>query len=167
MGEDITSLKKTQTELGETLNKIKELKEIQDGDYFLTSLLLDPLNYNRAILDNITIEFVIKEKKEFEFRHWKKEIGGDICLSNNILLKGKLYGVFINADAMGKSIQGAGGALVLGAVFQSIINRTRFPSIEQDLPPDTWLLNTHNELQKVFESFGRIHACLCRNRACR
>ena len=30
----------------------------------------------------------------------------------------------MNADAMGKSLQGAGGALVMGTVFKSIIQNT-------------------------------------------
>ena len=54
---------------------------------------------------------------------------------------------------MGKSIQGAGGALVLGAIFQSIIERTRISEEEQEKPPERWLKNTFVELHKVFESF--------------
>ncbi|PKL40843.1 MAG: hypothetical protein CVV44_04340 [Spirochaetae bacterium HGW-Spirochaetae-1] len=153
IGEDITDLKTVQIELRSTLKKIQDMKSTQDGDYFLTSLLLEPFNYNHSMLENAGIDFFIKQKKEFRFRKWQREIGGDICFAHIINLKGKKYGVFANADAMGKSIQGAGGALVLGAVFQSIINRTRFSSIEQNLPPEHWIKSTYSELQHVFESF--------------
>lgn len=36
-------------ELQETLTRVQELKIQQDGDYFLTSLLLDPLNDSKIV----------------------------------------------------------------------------------------------------------------------
>ncbi|MCP4137812.1 MAG: response regulator [bacterium] len=146
-------LKNAHTELSNTLKEVQELKQQQDGDYFLTSLLLEPLGGNHAISDEVSVDFLIKEKKEFQFRKWKKEIGGDICYSHNITLKGKPYTVFLNADAMGKSMQGAGGALVLGSVFQAITDRTRFVGVDQDQYPELWIKNSHGDLQRVFESF--------------
>ncbi|MCP4137569.1 MAG: SpoIIE family protein phosphatase [bacterium] len=140
-------------ELQKTLKEIRTLKVQQDGDYFLTSLLIEPLSKNQAACVNIDIDFFVKEKKQFQFRKWKKEIGGDICSSHNLFLKGRLYAVFLNADAMGKSIQGVGGALVLGAVLKSIIDRTRFSSIEQEQYPEQWIRNAYTELQRVFEGF--------------
>ncbi|MCP4137702.1 MAG: bacteriohemerythrin [bacterium] len=153
MGEDITELKQAEEELNYTLEGVITLKNSQDGDYFLTSLLLEPLGINNANSDVTKIDFLVKEKKEFQFRKWKKEIGGDICLSHNIYLKGKPYSFFVNADAMGKSIQGAGGALVLGSVFRGIIDRTRFSFQEQDLYPEIWIRNSYIELQRIFEGF--------------
>ena len=40
---------------------------------------------------------------------------------------------------MGKSIQGAGGALVLGVVFRSIIERTKIFKPNMELFPEQWL----------------------------
>ncbi|MCP4136255.1 MAG: SpoIIE family protein phosphatase [bacterium] len=135
------------------LMEVQELKEQQDGDYFLTSLLLEPLGQNQAECENLSIEFFIKEKKQFQFRKWKKEIGGDICCSQNVYLKGKQYAAFVNGDAMGKSIQGAGGALVLGAAFKAILDRTMFSVKEQEKHPEHWLKSSYIELQRIFESF--------------
>ncbi|MCC6274747.1 MAG: SpoIIE family protein phosphatase [Leptospiraceae bacterium] len=141
-------------ELKNTLDEVQALKQQQDGDYFLTSLLLKPLSTNKAKSENIHLEFFTKQKKNFIFRNWQEEIGGDISAAQNISLKGKNYIAFVNADAMGKSMQGAGGALVLGAVFESIIERTRITSAAQDNYPERWIKNTFIELHKIFESFN-------------
>ncbi len=44
--------------------------------------------------------------------------------------------VFINGDAMGKSIQGAGGAIVLGVVFKSVVARTRIVKEAKNKHPE-------------------------------
>jgi len=54
---------------------------------------------------------------------------------------------------MGKSMQGAGGALVLGSVFASITERTRNTSFARNVAPETWLRAAFLELHRVFESF--------------
>ncbi|WP_280526000.1 PP2C family protein-serine/threonine phosphatase [Leptospira jelokensis] len=59
----------------------------------------------------------------------------------------------MNSDAMGKSMQGAGGALVLGAVFQSIIERTNLSSNTYNQSPERWLKNAFIEMHKIFEGF--------------
>ncbi|RME91395.1 MAG: HAMP domain-containing protein, partial [Candidatus Hydrogenedentota bacterium] len=147
-------VKERTKELQETLDKVQALKKQQDGDYFLTSLLLEPLGKNYAQSKNAIVKSFVKQKKEFEFRKWKKEIGGDLNMANTITLRGKKYVVFLNSDAMGKSIQGAGGALVLGAVFSSIIERTHLHVHEQKVYPEVWLREAFVELQKVFEAFN-------------
>jgi tetratricopeptide (TPR) repeat protein len=55
---------------------------------------------------------------------------------------------------MGKSMQGAGGTLVLGAVFNSILERTKMSPIVRDQFPERWLKNSFTELQRIFESFN-------------
>ncbi|MCB1179847.1 MAG: SpoIIE family protein phosphatase, partial [Leptospiraceae bacterium] len=138
-------------ELRESLNHVQKLKFQQDGDYFLTSLLIKPLMVNEVHSDKVKIDFFIKQKKTFEFKNKIHEIGGDICIANNITLKNKNYCVFVNGDAMGKSIQGAGGALVLGVVFRAVISRTQInPS---NRTPEQWLKSCFVELQNVFVSF--------------
>ncbi|MCW7469602.1 SpoIIE family protein phosphatase [Leptospira kanakyensis] len=140
-------------ELQNTLTKVQELKVQQDGDYFLTSLLLDPLSKGKAESPNVLIHSYVKQKKEFEFKGKKREIGGDIIISDSIVLNGKTYLVFINGDAMGKSIQGAGGALVLGVVFLSFIKRTQMILESQKKSPERWIKECFYELQTIFESF--------------
>ncbi|MCB1189132.1 MAG: SpoIIE family protein phosphatase [Leptospiraceae bacterium] len=140
-------------ELQKSLKEIQDLKEKQDGDYFLTTLLLNPLIKNNASSDRVRIDFLVKQNKEFFFREKIYDIGGDICISENIELRGKRYTVFLNADAMGKSIQGAGGVLVIGSVFQSIIQRTMTYEYHFNLYPEKWIKNAFKDMHKVFESF--------------
>ncbi len=144
-------VKERTEELSKTLRDVQDLKFQQDGDYFLTSLLIKPLMVNQVKSDSITVDFYIKQKKSFEFKGKTVEIGGDICIANNISLRGRKYCIFINGDAMGKSIQGAGGALVLGVVFRSVITRTQQEPM--DILPEIWLKNCFVELQNVFVSF--------------
>ncbi len=147
-------VKERTSELNETLKKVSALKVQQDGDYFLTSLLTEPLMRNETESSSVKIDFYVKEKKEFKFRKWEKEIGGDFCMADAFSLREKPYLMFINADAMGKSIQGAGGVLVLGSVLNSLINRTKVLSVYNELYPERWLRNAFVELQEIFESFN-------------
>ena len=98
-------------------------------------MLIDSLTTKNFKSDNIDIDFFIKSKKEFTFRDKTKGIGGDICITDEIHLKHKKYGVFVNGDAMGKSMQGAGGAMVLGAIIQAAINKAKLsPSVQDQFP---------------------------------
>jgi len=55
---------------------------------------------------------------------------------------------------MGKSIQGAGGALVMAVLYNSYIDRTPlFASLYQKTP-EAWLTEIYDELQRVFASFN-------------
>ncbi|MCB1157691.1 MAG: SpoIIE family protein phosphatase [Leptospiraceae bacterium] len=147
-------VEKRTKELSESLETISKLKFQQDGDYFLTTLLLKPLSYNRVISGKrIQIDTFTKQKKEFQFKNKTHEIGGDICIAQDIKLKNRNYTAFLNADAMGKSMQGAGGILVLGSVFQSILQRTTSYQDFSNVYPEMWLKATFKEMQKVFESF--------------
>jgi HAMP domain-containing protein len=140
-------------ELAVTLSEVELLKEQQDGDYFLTTLLLKPFGVQQNSTAKIKLDFFVKQKKEFTFRSRKYQIGGDICLSNRIKLKGQNYIVFLNADAMGKSMQGAGGILVLGSVFQSIIQRTMSYPAHSEISPEKWIKLAFKEMHKIFETF--------------
>jgi len=140
-------------ELQLSLNQVEKLKTQQDGDYFLTTLLLKPLGVNKVHGSKIKVDFFVKQKKEFKFKTISHDIGGDICITHQIKLKGREYITFLNADAMGKSMQGAGGVLVLGAVFQSIIQRTVSYSAHSEIPPEVWIKSAFKEMHKIFESF--------------
>ncbi|MCX7633383.1 MAG: SpoIIE family protein phosphatase [Turneriella sp.] len=146
-------VKERTQELQQSLREVQALKTQQDGDYFLTTLLLKPLGVSEVDSRYFRVESYVRQKKKFEFRHWSKEIGGDINIAHVIELGGKRHIAVINADAMGKSIQGAGGALVLGSVFHTIIERTIATEAMQQLSPERWLKNAFLELHRVFESF--------------
>ncbi len=141
--------------LSESLTETQNLKEQQDGDYYLTSLLVQPLsrNFIKHKKSNFKIETLIQQKKQFQFKKKKSEIGGDICIIDEILLKDISYTVFLNGDAMGKSIQGAGGCLVIGTVFKSILERNHTLVATRNIPPEVWMKESFRELQNVFVSF--------------
>jgi HAMP domain-containing protein len=153
--EHLEELVKQRTlELENSLKQVQELKLKQDGDYFLTSQLLKPLNVNEVKDDGLVkVEIKIDYYKKFQFRHWNSEIGGDFCYAHKITLRGKDYIFCANADAMGKSIQGAGGALVFGSVLEAIVERTLYEDSVKQQFPEVWLKNSFIELHKVFESF--------------
>ncbi|TGL07270.1 SpoIIE-like protein phosphatase [Leptospira bouyouniensis] len=148
-----TKVKERTLELENSLEEVKKLKFQQDGDYFLTHLLLKPLGKNQVSSEFVSIDFFLKQKKRFEFKGKEYEIGGDLNIAHNVILQGKKFSVFVNSDAMGKSMQGAGGALVLGAVFQSIIERTYLSSNTYNQSPERWLKNAFIEMHKIFEGF--------------
>lgn len=141
------------SELKDSLDKVQTLKQKQDGDYFLTSLLLKPLGGNYNDLRSVEIQILERQYKRFLFRKRELELGGDFSTSHTISLRNGPCGIFINGDAMGKSMQGAGGALVLGTVFKAILQRTLRSPVEQKKPPEFWLRDMFEELQAVFESF--------------
>ncbi|MCB1178179.1 MAG: SpoIIE family protein phosphatase, partial [Leptospiraceae bacterium] len=67
-----------------------------------------------------------------------------------INLNNNNFSLFFNADAMGKSIQGAGGIIVLGVVFEGILKQSEK---NLNLTPNEWLIEAFFELQKSFEKF--------------
>lgn len=140
-------------QLQRSLEEVHALKIQQDGDYFLTSLLVSPLGGNFTKSRTVSTEILTRQKKSFEFRKWQAEIGGDLCVAQSIRLRGRVYTVFLNGDAMGKSIQGAGGALVLGTVFKAILTRTEMNAAAAMRYPEQWLKDCFTELQNVFVSF--------------
>ncbi|MCB1309920.1 MAG: serine/threonine-protein phosphatase [Leptospiraceae bacterium] len=143
------------------LEEVQDLKSQQDGDYFLTSLLINPLGGNNARSNVASIHFYVNQIKKFRYRKWDFEIGGDMCISHSIRLYQREYNVILNADAMGKSMQGAAGALVLGAVFHSIITRTKNQENMQRMYPEAWLRQVYQELHNVFTSFNGSMLIAC------
>lgn len=141
------------SELRNSLETVEFLKKQQDGDYFLTSLLIKPLSLNKTLGANVKTDFFIKQKKTFTFHGRENEIGGDICITRTVPLRGKDYTFFLNADAMGKSLQGAGGVLVLGAAVQSILERSLAVQAVKLLYAERWIKNAYQELHHIFESF--------------
>ncbi|EMY77375.1 stage II sporulation protein E [Leptospira weilii serovar Ranarum str. ICFT] len=145
-------------ELSEKIEEFQRLKVQQDGDYFLTSLLAKPLNYDASKSDRISTQFLLRQKKQFEFRGKRADLGGDICVTGNLRLGTasdyRRYVFAMNGDAMGKSMQGAGGALVMGVVVNSILARSAADDRILDMSPEQWLTETYEEVNAVFKSFN-------------
>jgi len=145
-------VRKRTEELNQSLQEVQNLTIQQHGDYFLTSLLIEPLTLNNNLSKLIKTEFYLHQKKQFQFRNKSAELGGDICATDSFQIQGVEYTVFMNGDAMGKSMQGAGGAIVMGVVFTSILNRTKNGEMAVSSARE-WLEKTFFELESVFRSF--------------
>lgn len=147
-----SEIKKYSAELKIALDSVQKLKEQQDGDYFLTSLLLDP--YQGVVSKDVIQPVVIhlEQKKKFEFKNKTYQLGGDIALADTIRLMDQDFTLVASADAMGKSIQGAGGALVFAVILRNIININHLHPDYQG-HPETWLKNVYKELHNVFLTF--------------
>lgn len=153
-------------ELNASLEEVRRLKQMQDGDYYLTSLLQKPLMLNFNKSKRVPTEFIIKQYKEFEFRGKTSEIGGDICVTGNLRLgksleTAKRYIVAMNGDAMGKSTQGAGGALVMGVVMNAIIARSARHDRVLDMTPEEWITEVYEEIHGVFSAFNGTMCISC------
>lgn len=145
---------KNETRLSDSLHEVSELKNQQDGDYYLTSLLVSPLTINTIKSPNVSVEFFIRQKKQFHFNNISGEIGGDFCAAEFISLQGRRYAALMNADAMGKSLQGAAGALVVGTILHLLFERTRVMENYGSMLPERWLKNAYAELKAAFETLG-------------
>ncbi|HNK59434.1 MAG TPA: SpoIIE family protein phosphatase, partial [Leptospiraceae bacterium] len=141
-------------EIRESLNQITKLKEFQDGDYFLTSLILNPLIGNKNKSEFILTDFIIKQKKQFLFRKSSGQIGGDYCITDNLIFQDEKnrYVFFLNADAMGKSMQGASGAIVIGTAILNILWQAKNSGIV-NVSASEWLINTALELNNIYLTF--------------
>lgn len=135
------------------LRKVNELKQKQDGDYYLTSLLLQPFQVNRLEHEQINIEWFVSQKTHFQYKKWQAEIGGDICLADSVTLMGRELGFFVVADAMGKANQGACGALILATIVRTYVERTKKTAQLGRLYPERWLRLLHDELRAGFAGF--------------
>ncbi|TGL35031.1 serine/threonine protein phosphatase [Leptospira koniambonensis] len=143
------------TEVTKRMEEIQALKVQQDGDYYLTSLLSKPLMTNWNTSQDVSTIFYIEQKKKFTFKNRESELGGDICISGNLLFgsEKEKWTFFLNGDAMGKSLQGAGGAIVLGTAVNNILSRSASHGKTIDINPEAWMLQTHRELDEIFRTF--------------
>ncbi|MBX7058028.1 MAG: SpoIIE family protein phosphatase [Leptospirales bacterium] len=158
-------VKERTLELSNSLQQVQQLKGQQDGDYFLTSLILRPLmtNWNKSQL--VQTEMFLEQKKHFSFRERHSELGGDICVTGNLRFgdpeRPDRYIMFCNADAMGKSMQGAGGAIVMGTALNNIMARSASSDRVLAVHPRSWLEETYRELNSVFRTFDGSMTCSC------
>jgi HAMP domain-containing protein len=141
-------------DLNEALLRVTGLEEIQQGDYLLMSLLLTPLSASEMKLGKISATFFMEQKKKFSFKGQSGEIGGDYTKFAALHFKSSKtpWLFFFNGDAMGKSSQGAAGALICGITLQSILARyaDKKPISEA---PEVWLRNIYRELDEIFSLF--------------
>lgn len=134
-------------ELRSTLRKVEDLKNQQDADYYLTTMLANPLLKNGNVSDSVHTDFLIEYKKKFKYQKWEAELGGDLCVTGNVDFDGEAHAFFFNGDATGGALNGAGGSLIMGALVNSILMRK--PTME----PIQWMVAMVEELHGVISSF--------------
>lgn len=139
--------------IADKLAELDQLKKHQDADYFLSAQLLKPFAIDMLVCDNVEAQTLTQQKRKFRFGNKSGSIGGDISFIYPMTLENRSYTLIANADAMGKSIQGAGGALVFAAVLKGITSRTAISEHAAAQAPESWLREALMELQKVFLSF--------------
>lgn len=144
--------KKSKRIIEQAHEDVLSLKKQQDGDYFLTTLIVNPLFKEKNEIENIKINSFCKQKKQFHFKNKNLDLGGDINIVGNIQLYGQKYLFFVNADAMGKSMQGASGSIVFATIINSLLMRYS-PGKNFKINPHSWLEIVYNELQKIFSAF--------------
>ena len=145
-------------EVTEKMQQIHEMKVQQDGDYYLTYLIGRPLQTNRNKSEKVSTEFYVEQKKKFVFKERSADLGGDICVTGNLRLgsEAKRYTVFMNGDAMGKSMQGAGGAIVMGTAMNNVLARSAGNDRVLNSTPDEWLTEIFDELHNLFLAFDGL-----------
>lgn len=148
----LTTISRKSNQLSEALGEVTKAKELQEQDYFLISYLSNPLSQIKAHPGPVRVESLIEQRKKFHYKDQIHEIGGDICISDRITLRGKNYTTFLNGDAMGKSLQGAAGAIIMGSVFRSCLARNKSKRNQLHYP-EQWIKSCYLDFQKIFESF--------------
>ncbi|MBX3723177.1 MAG: SpoIIE family protein phosphatase [Turneriella sp.] len=140
-------------DLNEALLRVTGLEEMQQGDYLLMSLLLTPLSASDMKVGKVAATFLIEQKKKFSFKGHSGEIGGDYAKFAVLHFKGARspWLFFFNGDAMGKSSQGAAGALICAVTLQAILARFADKPIGET--PEKWLRGIYNELDHIFSLF--------------
>jgi hypothetical protein len=135
--------------LNESLLNIIKVKTSQEADYFLFYQILNSIfsEFNNKIKN---IEIYEKPYHIFEYRGEKKLIGGDICVTDQVFIGGKEFLFLINGDAMGKSLQGAIGALAIGIVVKSYLKENK---ISNNTSPELWIYGLFSKLNESFECF--------------
>ncbi|MEM7184636.1 MAG: SpoIIE family protein phosphatase [Spirochaetota bacterium] len=145
-------VQKRTVQLQQSLEQIQTLKQKQDMDYFLISQLLTPLQANSKSDKPLRTRVFLEQQKKIHIRSKKMEIGGDFNFYQQIQIMGRDFLFFVNADAMGKSLQGAGGAIVFGASLKSQVMRYQSDN-SQLILPELWLRNVFYDLQDIFSNF--------------
>ena len=145
--------------LRNSLRKVTRLREQQESDYYLTARIMKPTRFRGLRLGRVSVTAYIEQNKKYRYNQWSGDIGGDVGMAHAMQFESGRWVCFMNGDAMGKSLQGAGGAIVLATSFQTILNR--YGRTQQTKDPAQWLTNAYLELQEIFYPFeGKMNASL-------
>ncbi len=135
------------------IKQIIKVEEKRQADFYLLKQLFEPFQNLELSSKNIFIEYYLEQYVKFNHKNHSFDLGGDYIYFCSIYLRKRKYIFFINADSMGKSLQGFVGTLILSTVLSAIIKRTKKRIIEKERYPETWLKYTALEIHEVFQTF--------------
>lgn len=150
-------------ELNEQLSIIKTIKEKQEGDYYLFSLLLKPLVYNQIHSNYLKIQHFLRQSRIYEFKNRKGEIGGDNIIYDRIYMfdkiegKVKSYLIFSINDALGLSLQGAFGSLIYSLILKWYISTLKYEIMNQKI--SELIYDCYYVLNRIFSFFKGEMTC--------
>ncbi|MFN3604993.1 MAG: SpoIIE family protein phosphatase [Leptonema sp. (in: bacteria)] len=147
--------------LNKILKKIQKLTFQRKADFYLIYQLFEPFLKFQIRSTYFKVYTILQQLDSFKFNKTKFRIGGDYIYLKEIFLRNRRYLFFINADAMGKSLQGIGGIIVLSSILSAILKRTEKIKTEQQKYPETWLKYTSIEIQEVLETFDSFMMISC------
>ncbi|GEM_PF-1898029 len=135
--------------LTESLRAVRQLREQQEADYYLVSRLLSPFQASETNrFGALHINTLLVQKKLVEIKGRAAAIGGDL---NFVMPLGANHVFILNADAMGKSLQGASGALLLAALVRSYLDSV---STDQNPSAETNLAELYYKIVHLFSAFS-------------
>ena len=135
------------------IKQIIKIEEKRQADFYLLKQLFEPFQNLELSSENIFIEYYLEQYAKFNYKNHSFDLGGDYIYFCRIYLRNRKYIFFINADSMGKSLQGLVGTLILSTILSAIIKRTKKRIIEKERYPETWLKYTALEIHEVFQTF--------------
>ncbi len=135
--------------LTESLRAVRQLREQQEADYYLVSRLLSPFQAPETNRFGVFhIDTLLVQKKLVELKGRAAALGGDL---NLVIPLGATRVFVMNADAMGKSLQGASGALLLAALVRSHLESV---TSAENMQPDKVLMDLYYSIVRLFSAFS-------------
>jgi len=135
--------------LTESLRAVRQLREQQEADYYLVSILLSPFQAPETNRFGVFhIDTLLVQKKLVELKGRAAVLGGDL---NLVIPLGATRVFVMNADAMGKSLQGASGALLLAALVRSHLESV---TSAENMQPDKVLMDLYYSIVRLFSAFS-------------
>lgn len=141
--------------------KVSQIKYQRKADLYLMYQLFQPLQNFFVTSPNFIVYSVTYQFFSFEFKGEFFRLGGDYLYLKELNIKSRKFLFFINADAIGKSLLGFGGIIVLSSVLSEILKRTETNKTEQKRYPDTWLKYVSMDIQEVLSGFEGFMMISC------
>ena len=136
--------------INESQSEIEKLSSFINSEYYIVSLLSEPLFTNKYKEVNFRVNTFTEQKNSFSFKNKHISIGGDLCIVTDLKFNGYSndFIFYCNIDATGKSLKGAVGLIGAGIYFKHILRG------EINQHPKIFLEDTLNNLNTLFRTFN-------------